>query len=144
VLTLTLLLLVAGAVEDLGQGTWRFVPAESRYESSPAPKESQRQWIADGDGVRFVHDGVSAEGKRFHTEFRAGYDGKVAPFIGGTLYDEVALHYRNKRRVDQVFTMKGVVTVRATRRISKDGKRMVIDARGKGFHNRLVYERVVR
>ena len=137
------MLMVAAAVEDRGQGTWKFVPAESRYESAPAPKESKRQWIADGDGVKFLHDGVSAEGKPFHTEFRAGYDGRFVPFVGGTLYDSVALFWKNPRRVDQVFTLKGKVTVRARRTISADGKRMTIDSRGKGFRNLLIYERLV-
>lgn len=137
------MLLLVIAVEDFGQGSWKFRPELSHYESGPAPKESRRQWIADGDGVKFLHDGINAEGKPFHTEFRAGYDGKFVPFTGGTLYDAVALHWKNPRRVDQVFTLKGAVTVRATRTISKDGKRMTIDARGKGFRNRLVYERLV-
>lgn len=137
------LLMIAAAVEDLGQGTWKFVPGASRYESAPAPKESKRQWIADGDGVKFLHDGVNAQGKPFHTEFRAGYDGKFVPFTGGTLYDSVSLHWKNPRRVDQVFTLKGKVTVKATRTISNDGKRMTIDSRGKGFRNLLIYERLV-
>ncbi len=93
--------------------------------------------------MKFIHDGVNAEGKPFHTEFRAKYDGKFVPFVGGTLYDSVALFWKNSRRVDQVFTMKGQVTVKATRTISKDGKKMTIDSRGKGFRNLLVYERLV-
>lgn len=139
-----LLLLFAAAppVQDLGQGTWQFLPEASRYESAPAPKESRRQWIPDGDCVRFVHDGINAAGKPFHTEFRACYDGRFVPFTGGTLYDSVALRWKNPRRVDQVFTMKGKVTVRATRTISPDGKRMTIDARGKGFRNLIVYQRI--
>lgn len=132
------------AVEDRGLGKWQFIAAESRYESGPAPQHSQREWIAEGnDGVRFVHDGVSAEGKKFHTEFSAKYDSKRYPFSGGTRYDEVALYWRNPSRVEQVFTLKGVVTVRATRTISSDGKRMVIEAKGEGFHNKLVYQRLV-
>jgi hypothetical protein len=143
VIALIGILMFAAAVEDLGQGAWRFLPEVSRYESGPAPKASKRQWIPDGDGVKFLHDGVNATGKDFHTEFRAGYDGKFVPFTGGTLYDSVALHWKNPRRVDQVFTLKGKVTVKATRTISKDGKRMTIDSRGKGFRNLLVYERLV-
>lgn len=139
-LAATLLLLLS--LDDRALGTWRFLPAESRYESAPAPRQSQRQWVADGDWVRFLHDGVNHEGKSFHTEFRARYDGKPYPFTGGTLYDSVALFYRNPSRVDQVFTSKGIVTVRARRTISKDGRRMTIDARGKGFRNKLVYERL--
>ena len=135
------------AVQDLGHGTWRFIPAESTYESAPAPKESRRQWIPDGEGVKFIHDGTSAEGKPFHTEFRAAYDGKPVPFIGGTLYDSVALFSKGPRKVEQVFTLKGKVTVKAVRTISKDGKKMTIDSRGSRadgtkFKNILVYERL--
>lgn len=136
-----LLLILLLALDDRGQGTWRFLPSESHYESAPAPQKSERRWIPDGEGVRFLHDGINASGKPFHTEFRANYDGKPVPFTGGTLYDSVAIFWRNPRKVDQVFTMKGVVTVRATRTISKDGRRMTIHARGKGFHNKLIYER---
>ena len=49
--------------------------------------------------------------------------------------------------MDQVFELDGKVTVRTTRTISPDGKRMSIIARGtlptgKPFVNRMVYERV--
>jgi len=135
------------AVQDFGHGTWRFIPAESTYESAPAPKESKRQWIPDGDGVKFLHDGINADGKPFHTEFRAAYDGKSVPFVGGTLYDAVALFSKGPRKVEQVFTLKGKVTVKAIRTISKDGKKMTIDSRGSRadgtkFKNILVYERL--
>jgi hypothetical protein len=136
-------LALSASVEDRGLGKWQFVAAESRYESGPAPRESTRQWIAaGGNRVRFVHDGISADGKRFHTEFTAGYDGNPYPIQGGARYDEVALHWKDASTVEQVFTLKGVVTVRATRTISPDGKRMVIEARGDGFHNHLVYRRI--
>ena len=132
--------------EDRGVGTWRVVAGASTYESGPAPRESRRQWVKEGDGVRFLHDGVSAGGKAFHTEFTAKYDGKPYPFVGGTLYNTVALHWKSADRVDQVFQKDGVVTVRATRTVSPDGKRLTIDARGNGaagkrFRNLLVYER---
>ncbi len=139
-------LLGAKSREDRGLGKWRFVAEASTYESGPAPRESQRQWVKDGDGVRFLHDGVSAEGKAFHTEFTAKYDGKPYPFVGGTLYNTVALHWKSADRVDQVFRKDKVITVKATRTVSPDGKRLTIDARGTGaagkrFKNLLVYER---
>lgn len=145
-LPLLALFTLAAAVQDLGQGIWHFVPAASTYQSGPAPKESKRQWIPDGDKVKFIHDGIGADGKPFHTEFTAAYDGQPNPFIGGTLYDAVALTSRGPSRVDQVFTLKGKVTVKATRTISKDGKRMTIDSRGTKpdgtrFRNLLIYER---
>lgn len=135
-------LLLAAAPEDRGLGVWRFVPAESTYESGPAPKESRRQWLADGEWVRFIHDGISAQGKPFHTEFKAKYDGNPHPVIGGSLYDAVSLKLLNPGKVEQTFTMNGKITVRATRTISPDGKRMTIIALGDKFKNTLIYERV--
>jgi hypothetical protein len=133
--------------KDNGLGTWVFVPEKSTYESGPAPKESKRQWVAKGDSVQFLHDGVNAEGKPFHTEFTAKYDGKFVPFIGGTLYDSVALKSKSPNLVEQTFALKGKVTVNATREISKDGQTMTIDSRGTKpdgtkFRNLLVYRRV--
>jgi hypothetical protein len=132
---------------DRGIGKWRFRKDASTYESGPGPKESTRQWVKDGDGVKFLHDGVSMEGKPFHTEFAAKYDGKQYPFQGGSLYNSVALFLRSADRVDQVFQLDGKVTVEATRTISPDGKRMTIDSRGtlpsgKRFRNLLIYDRV--
>jgi hypothetical protein len=138
--------LYALAAEDRGIGVWEFVLEKSTYESGPAPKQSQRQWIADGDWVRFVHDGVGADGKKFHTEFRAKYDGKPVPFVGGTRYDAVALKLVSPNVVEQTFTLQGKVTVEATRTIAADGRTMTIVARGKNedgrpFRNVLIYRR---
>jgi hypothetical protein len=146
-LSLLLPLMLFAETKDLGLGTWVFVPEKSTYESGPAPKESKRQWIAKGDAVQFLHDGVNADGKPFHTEFTVKYDGKPAPFVGGTLYDAVSLQLKSPNVVEQTFTLQGNVTVRATRTISKDGKTMTIDSRGERkdgtkFKNLLVYRRV--
>ncbi len=140
-------LLLVAQIEDRAIGTWRFVPKDSTYQSAPGPRSSTRQWVKDGARVKFIHDGVGADGKPFHTEFSAAYDNKLNPVTGGTLYDSVALTQRNPNRVDQTFTMKGKITVKAIRTISKDGKRMTIESRGKKsdgtiFRNLLVYERV--
>jgi hypothetical protein len=133
--------------KDNGLGTWLFVPEKSTYESGPAPKESKRQWVAKGDTVQFLHDGRSADGKVFHTEFTAKYDNRAVPFIGGTLYNSVALKVINPNVVEQTFFLDGKVTVRASRTISADGKSMTIDSRGQKpdgskFRNLLVYRRL--
>jgi hypothetical protein len=95
---------------DRALGKWRFLREISQYESGPGPRESRRQWVRDGDGVRFLHDGTNLDGTAFHTEFRAKYDGKQYPFQGGTLYNSVALTWRSPNRVDQVFELDGKVS----------------------------------
>lgn len=141
-------LVAQGQIEDQGIGTWQFVAKGSRYESGPAPAASIRRWVLMPEGkVRFVHDGTGADGKKFHTEFLAAYDGRPVPFIGGTLYDSVALVLRDKRTVEQNFYLNGNLTVRARRKISRDAKTMTIDSRGvkkdgTKFRNWLIYSRI--
>lgn len=137
---------VALPQEDAALGTWRFVPAESKYESGPAPKESQRVWEKAGDGVRFLHTGVAADGKPFRTEFTAKFDGKRYPVKGGGLYDSVVLERVDARTVKQTFRKGETVTVQARRVVSADGKKLTIvamgnNAQGKPFRNLLVYAR---
>lgn len=133
---------------DQGIGTWQFVAKGSRYESGPAPQASIRRWVEMPVGkVRFEHDGTGADGKKFHTEFLAAYDGRPVPFIGGTLYDSVALLLRDRRTVKQSFYLNGKLTVKAVRKISRNGRTMTIDSRGvkpdgSKFRNWLVYSRI--
>jgi hypothetical protein len=132
---------------DLGLGVWKFNRAASTYESSPAPRESTRVWEQAGEGkVRFLHTTVSADGKKGRTEFVAGYDGKDYPVTGSSRYDTVSLKLLSDHVVEQTFRLKGAVTVRATRTVSGDGRRMTIVAAGanpdgRAFRNVLVYDR---
>jgi hypothetical protein len=132
---------------DRGIGTWEFVPEKSRYESGPAPRKSVREWIARGERVEFRHQGVSADGKAFATSFTAGYDGQPATVSGSGRYDKVRLRLLDDSTVEQIFTLRGEVTVETIRRISADGQEMVIEAKGSNpngerFFNRLVYRRI--
>ncbi len=143
-----LLISVAGfaLAEDRGLGVWHFDPSQSTYESGPAPRQSQREWIAEGEWVRFRHRGVGADGKPFQTEFRAKYDGTASPVSGSGRYDAVSLKLIDPQTVQQTFTLGGKITVEATRTVSRDGRSMTILARGtnpdgKRFRNVLVYRR---
>ena len=134
------------AQDDAAFGTWRFVAAESKYESGPAPKESQRVWEKAGDGVRFIHTGFAANGQPFRTEFTAKFDGKRYPVTGGGRYDSVVLERVDSRTVKQTFRKGEMVAVQARRSVSADGRRMTIVAMGvnpdgKPFRNLLVYAR---
>lgn len=145
-LTLLLAIVSAPAQDDAALGAWRFLAAESKYESGPAPRESQRVWEKVGDSVRFVHTGIGANGQPFRTEFAAKFDGKRYPVTGGGLYDSVVLERIDARTVKQTFRKGEMVTVMARRTISADGKKMTIvamgnNAQGRPFRNLLVYAR---
>lgn len=145
VIALLLLALVSPA-EDAALGKWKFDPAASRYESGPAPRQSERIWEAVGGKVRFLHTGISAGGTSFRTEFAAAFDGKDYPVEGGSLYDSVSLKMINSNVVQQVFKKNGKTTVTARRTVSADTKRLTIvatgtNAQGKTFTNVLVYNR---
>jgi hypothetical protein len=61
-------------VLDRGLGTWRYIKEQSSYESGPGPGQSQRRWVAAGDGaVTFKHDYTTADGEEAHVEFTAKY-----------------------------------------------------------------------
>lgn len=141
-----ILLWNAVAIEDSALGTWRFNPAQSTYESGPAPRESRRVWERTGEKVRFIHTGVSHDGKAFKTQFTAAYDGRDYPVEGSSLYNTVSLKLISSQKVEQTFRKSGVVTVEAVREVSADGMQMTIIARGtnaKGrmFKNTLIYKR---
>ncbi len=141
-----ILLWNAAAIEDAALGTWRFKPAQSIYESGPAPRESKRVWERVGDKVRFVHTGVSHDGKVFRVQFTARYDGRDYPVEGSSRYNTVSLKLIDAHRVEQTFKKSDVVTVEAVREVSPDGRWMTIIARGRNtqdrtFKNTLVYER---
>ncbi len=132
---------------DRAIGTWRFNAGASTYESGPAPRESTRQFLAAPKGVRFVHTGVSADGKPFRTEYTAGYDGRNSAVTGSGRYDTVSQKVTGASTVDLTFRLAGEVTVTARRTISPDGNRMTIVAEGanpdgKRFRNLLIYDRV--
>jgi hypothetical protein len=135
------------ALDDRAIGVWRFDAPASTYQSGPAPRESRRTWLEDGGQLRFIHEGVSAAGQPFRTEFSVPADGRPGAVTGSALYDSVVLQRQGARKVRQIFSKGTAVTVTAVRTVSRDGATMVIIARGKRadgkpFRNRLVYRRV--
>ena len=140
-------------VVDRALGAWRYLPELSSYESGPGPAVSHRRWVSSGSAgddsaVTFVHDFTTQAGDATHLEFTAKYDGQQYPFHGSALYNTVALRWVSEHEVRQVFQLDGKTTVDATRTVSPDGQRLIIDTggtlptTGKAFRNLISYERV--
>ena len=108
---------------DNNIGTWKFNVAKSKFSPGPAVKSQTLKIEAWGDdGVKYVADGVDAEGKAVHWELQAKYDGTFHAFKGHPDADMLAY-----KRID-------AYTVEAT--TQRAGK-----ATGKTVNNLAVYER---
>ena len=72
-------------------GTWKLNLAKSTYSPGPPPKSVVVKHESVKDGMTQVTDGIDAEGKPFHTEYTAKFDGKEYPVTGGPPGDAIAL-----------------------------------------------------
>src|SRR5271169_2486286 len=63
-------------------GTWKLNVAKSKFDPGPAPKSLTRTVEAQGDGVKYTFDGVSADGKPLAYGFAVKFDGKDNPIMG--------------------------------------------------------------
>ena len=91
-------------------------------------------------------DSLDAEGKPFHTEFTAKYDGKDYPITGDPDVDTVALKRIDANTWAEVLKKSGKEISRGQNAISKDGKTMTRtytdkNAKGEKVTNTIVYER---
>lgn len=134
-IAVALLTVVASSVyaqNDAIVGTWKLNTAKSKFDPGPAPKSLTRTVVADGDGVKYTFEGVSADGKPLTYGFAAHFDGKDNPIMGSmpTGADTISA-----KRVDAnhyVATLKkgGKVIGTSKVSISKDGKETTVEASG--------------
>ena len=119
------------AADDPLIGTWKLNVAKSKYDPSSTPPRSQTiRFEADGDGVKLTTDGVDAEGKPTHTEFRAKYDGKDYPVTGSPTQDAVAMKRIDTHTTERIFKKGGKVVSTGRRVVSKDGKTWTATTKG--------------
>jgi hypothetical protein len=129
-------------------GTWKLNVAKSKYEPGPAPKSLTRTVEADGDGVKYTFDGVTADGKKLTWGFSTKFDGKDYPITGANPTGADAISAKRVDANHYVATLKkdgkeiGVSKVA----ISADGKTTTVDATGTNAagaktHDVQVYDR---
>ena len=97
-------------------------------------------------GTKLVSDGVDSDGKPFHAEFTAKYDGKDYPFKGESDIDTVALRRIDANTWSEVLKKDGKEVVSGQNAISKDGKTMTRTVKGKtatgqDINNTIVYDK---
>ena len=132
---------------DNNVGTWKLNLAKSKYRPGPAPKSQTLKIEAWGDdGLKYVADGVGADGKPTHAEFQAKYDGKDYPFKGNPDADMLSYKRIDANTLEATTTLKGKNTTAIKVVVSADGKTRTVtqtgtNAQGQALHITSVYER---
>ena len=145
--SLLLALAVVALSADSNIGTWKLNVAKSTFTPGPAPRSQTLHYEAWGpDGITATADGVGADGKRTHWQFRAKYDGKDNVFTGNPDADTIAFRRIDPNTVEAVMKMKGTITGTVKVVVSADGKTRTLtqtgkNARGQDVHNVVVYDR---
>ena len=132
---------------DNNVGTWKLNVTKSKFSPGPAPTSQTLKIEAWGeDGVKYVADGVGADGKPTHSEFAAKYDGKDYPFTGNPDADKLSYKRIDANTVEATTTLKGKNTTAAKIVVSADGKTRTVtqtgtNAQGQAVNISSVYEK---
>jgi len=136
----------AWADTDAALGTWKLNLKKSSFKAGTAPKEAMVTFEASGKGVKSHQHWVDASGAASDADFTANYDGKDYKVKGSAAVDTIALKMKDPRTVDRWDKKDGKVVQYFTRRVSADGKTMMVTHRGtapdgKAFDNTLLFEK---
>jgi hypothetical protein len=132
---------------DHNVGTWKLNVAKSKYSPGPAPKSQTLTIEAwGGDGLKYVADGIGADGKPTHAGFQAKYDGKDYAFTGNPDADTLSYRRIDANSLEATTKLKGKVTIAAKVVVSADGKtrtvtQMGTNAQGQVLNVTSVYEK---
>ena len=142
---------VGGA--DMFSGTWKLNVAKSKYSPGPAPVSGTTILSSVDGGLKFVVDGVTAAGKKTHSEYTFKFDGNdypQKPMLDG-MPDPDGADMISARRVDDytyetTARLKGNVLAVTKVVVSKDGKTRTNtvtgkNAQGQTVSNTVVYEK---
>ena len=139
-------LIVYDKQPDPLMGTWKFNSAKSRYTPEPPLRSSIIRREPAPNGLHYTNDGVDGQGKAFHTEYTAYFDGKDHAIAGDADRGSIALHRISSRLVDTINRRDGKITARGRWMVSPDGKVMTMIIQGPPDqspvrYNVMVYDR---
>jgi hypothetical protein len=126
-------------------GTWKTNLEKSTY--SPGPKPTSPTTIkleSSADGMKSTFDGMTGEGKPFHTEAVGAFDGKDNPVKGARLPNTTVAYKRIDARTYEAATkIDGKPTTTARVSVSTDGKTMTATVTGKNAEGQSVKNVIV-
>lgn len=113
-------------------GTWKLNVAKSKFDPGPGPKSLTRTVAAQGDGVQYTFEGVSADGKPLSYGFSVNFDGKDNPINGSLPSGADTISAKRTDPNHFVATLKkgGKVIGTSKVEVSKDGKTTTVDSTG--------------
>ena len=115
-------------------GTWKLNTAKSKVEGSPLPKSLTRTVTADGTGLKYVYEGVAADGGAFSYSFSSNFDGKASPVTGTGMpggADSLVLKRVDPHKTTGVLSKGGKEIGKSEAEVSKDGKSTTIKSKTK-------------
>jgi len=110
---------------DMNMGTWKLNEAKSKI----APEAGKNNLVvieAVGDSVKITVDGVGADGKPSHNEWKGKFDGKDYPLIGVPTVDTRAYKPLDDHTMALTEKKDGKTIITGTQLISADGKTRTI------------------
>ena len=122
----------AFAQDNPAVGTWKLNLEKSKYNPGPAPKSLTRTVEAQGDQVKYIFEGVNADGSGFAYSFTVRYDGKDYPVTGSMPggADTIAIKRIDSNMFEATLKKAGKVVGTSKAEVSKDGKVTTITSEG--------------
>jgi hypothetical protein len=113
-------------------GTWKLNVTKSKFDPGPAPKSLSRTVEAQGDGVKYMFDGVGADGKPVAYSFAVKFDGKDNPIMGSMPSGADTI---SAKRIDsnnfEATLKKGSKVIGTSKvTVSKDGMVTTVESKG--------------
>ena len=113
-------------------GTWKLNVAKSKFDPGPAPKSLTRTVEAQGDGVKYTFDGVSADGKPLSYGFAVKFDGQDNPIMGSmpSGADTISAQRKDANTIEATLKKDGKVIGSSKVTVSEDGKVTTVESKG--------------
>jgi hypothetical protein len=142
---MTLCALLAASSPDPILGIWKLNLARSRFNPGPAPRSQTRTYVETPNGIQVTIRTIDSHGRSATIEFADRYDGKDYPMKGSDIADALALVRINDYLAEATMKHAGKVVAVAKRRITDEGKTLIVSYQEPGLErpvdNELVYDR---
>jgi hypothetical protein len=113
-------------------GTWKLNLTKSKFDPGPAPKSLTRKVVAEGDGLKYSFEGVSADGKPVAYSFTVKFDGKDYPITGSipSGADSISIKRVDANNYEATLKKAGKVLATSKATVSADGKVTTVESTG--------------